>query len=98
LKPGTPARDIDAAVRGHFASLGLDQYFPTHSGHGLGLGHPEPPYFAPESSDTLEAGDVVALEPGLYVEGVGGMRYERTYLITPDGPETLSNHRITIDQ
>jgi Xaa-Pro aminopeptidase len=34
LKPGTPARDVDAAVRGHFASLGLDHYFPTHSGHG----------------------------------------------------------------
>ena len=34
-------------------SLGLDQYFPTHSGHGLGLGHPEPPYFVPESTDTL---------------------------------------------
>ena len=98
LRPGTPARDVDAAVRGHFASLGLDQYFPTHSGHGLGLGHPEPPYFVPDSSDTLEAGDVVALEPGLYVEGVGGMRYERNYLITPNGPETLSNHNIAIDQ
>jgi Xaa-Pro aminopeptidase len=98
LKPGTPARGVDAAVRGHFASLGLDRYFPTHSGHGLGLGHPEPPYFVPESSDTLEAGDVVALEPGLYVEGVGGMRYERNYLITSSGPETLSNHQITIDQ
>ena len=68
-------RDVDAAVRGHFAALGLDRYFPTHSGHGLGLGHPEPPYFVPESSDTLEVGDVVALEPGLYVEGTGGMRY-----------------------
>jgi Xaa-Pro aminopeptidase len=98
LNPGTPARDVDAAVRGHFASLGLDQYFPTHSGHGLGLGHPEPPYFVRESRDTLEAGDVVALEPGLYVDGVGGMRYERNYLITPRGPETLSNHQISIDQ
>jgi Xaa-Pro aminopeptidase len=98
LKPGTPARDVDAAVRGHFASLGLDHYFPTHSGHGLGLGHPEPPYFVPASSDTLQAGDVVALEPGLYVDGVGGMRFERNYLITPEGPETLSNHPISIDQ
>ena len=79
-------------------SLGLDRYFPTHSGHGLGLGHPEPPYFVPESSDTLEVGDVVALEPGLYVEGTGGMRYERNYLITADGFETLSNHEIRIKQ
>lgn len=98
LKPGMAARDVDAAVRGHFASLGLDPYFPTHSGHGLGLGHPEPPYFVPESSDTLQVGDVVALEPGLYVEGTGGMRYERNYLITSGGFETLSNHEIRIAQ
>ena len=98
LKPGTAARDVDAAVRGHFRTLGLDQYFSTHSGHGLGLGHPEPPYFVPESSETLLPGDVVALEPGLYVEGTGGMRYERNYLITADGYETLSNHEIRIEQ
>jgi Xaa-Pro aminopeptidase len=98
LKPGAVARDVDASVRGYFAALGLDRYFPTHSGHGLGLGHPEPPYFVPESSDTLQAGDVVALEPGLYVEGTGGMRYERNYLITADGSETLSNHEIRITQ
>jgi Xaa-Pro aminopeptidase len=98
LKAGTPARGVDAAVRGHFAARGLAPYFPTHSGHGLGLGHPEAPYFVPESSDTLEPGDVVALEPGLYVEGKGGMRYERNYLIKADGFETLSNHEIRIDQ
>jgi Xaa-Pro aminopeptidase len=98
LKPGTLARDVDAAVRGHFASLELDHAFTSHSGHGLGLGHPEPPYFVPESTDTLQAGDVVALEPGLYIEGVGGMRFERNYLVIPDGFETLSNHELRIDQ
>ncbi|HMB07547.1 MAG TPA: Xaa-Pro peptidase family protein [Isosphaeraceae bacterium] len=97
LRPGNPARAVDAAVRGHFAALGLADAFPTHSGHGLGLGHPEPPYFVPESDDTIQAGDVVALEPGLYIEGVGGMRFERNYLITPDGFETLSRHRSTLD-
>lgn len=97
LKPGTPAREVDAAVRGHFASLGLAEHFKTHSGHGLGLGHPEPPYFVPQSDETLQLGDVVALEPGLYVEGVGGMRYERNYLVGADGPESLSAHDIQID-
>ena len=48
---------------------GSTAYFPSHSGHGLGLGHPEPPYLVPESTDTLQAHDVVALEPGLYVPG-----------------------------
>ena len=99
LKPGTPAREVDAAVRGHFAVAGARSTpSPRHSGHGLGLGHPEPPYFVPESADTLLAGDVVALEPGLYIEGDGGMRFERNYLITPDGFETLSNHELRIDQ
>jgi Xaa-Pro aminopeptidase len=43
-------------------------------------------------------GDVVALEPGLYIEGEGGMRYERNYLITADGFETLSHHKLSIVQ
>ena len=98
LRPGTAARDVDAAVREQFASLGLESYFPTHSGHGLGLGHPEPPYFVRASDETIQLGDVVAIEPGLYIDGVGGMRFERNYLITSDGFETLSNHEIRIKQ
>jgi Xaa-Pro aminopeptidase len=98
LKPGTPSREVDTAVRGHFASLGLDHAFTSHSGHGLGLGHPEPPYFVPNSTDTLVAGDVVALEPGLYIVGEGGMRFERNYLITSDGFETLSHHELRLEQ
>jgi len=98
LIAGNPARSVDQAVRRAFAERNLEAAFLSHSGHGLGLGHPEPPYFAPESSDTIEVGDVVAIEPGLYVEGVGGMRFERNYLVTDSGFETLSNHEIRIDQ
>ncbi len=98
LKAGTPARAVDAAVRGYFGSLKLDHAFTSHSGHGLGLGHPEPPYFVPNSDDTLAVGDVVALEPGLYIEGEGGMRFERNYLITSDGFLKLSHHRLRITQ
>ena len=98
MKAGARTRDVDAAVRGHFASLGLEPHFGSHSGHGLGLGHPEPPYLVPGSDESLVVGDVVALEPGLYIEGVGGMRFERNYLITADGFETLSRHEIRIAQ
>lgn len=98
LRPGATGKAVDEAVRGHFAKLGLEAAFPSHSGHGLGLGHPEPPYFVPESTDTLVVGDVVAIEPGLYIEGDGGMRFERNYLITPDGFECLSHHEIQIAQ
>jgi Xaa-Pro dipeptidase len=50
----------------------------------------------PNSDETLLAGDVVTIEPGLYVEGIGGMRFERNYIITDDGAETLSRHEIRI--
>ncbi len=97
LKPGAPGRGVDEAVRAAFRERGLEHAFTSHSGHGLGLGHPEPPYFVPESDETIVAGDVVAIEPGLYIPGEGGMRFERNYLITAEGFETLSNHAIRIE-
>jgi Xaa-Pro aminopeptidase len=94
LRPGVAAQQVDAAVRGHFARCGLASRFPSHSGHGVGLGHPEPPYLVPESDENLQAQDVVALEPGLYIPEVGGMRFERNYLITPGNHEILTRHRL----
>lgn len=96
LRPGVPAREVDAATRGVLARYGLASHSPSHMGHGLGLGHPEPPYIVPESTDTLQAGEVVTLEPGVYIPGVAGMRFERNYLITPDGFETLSSHPLAL--
>ena len=94
LKPGTRGRDIDAALRRVFTSHDVIQYFAHHSGHGLGLGHPDPPYFTVESDDVVVEGDVVTLEPGLYVSGVGGIRFERNYFITASGFELLTKHRL----
>jgi Xaa-Pro aminopeptidase len=94
LRPDVPAAQVDVAVRNCFARHGMAEYFPSHTGHGLGLGHPEPPYLVPESIDTLQARDVVALEPGLYLPGVGGMRFERNYLITERGFELLTRHQL----
>ena len=65
-----------------------------HAGHGLGLEHPEAPILVPESTDTLINGDVVTIEPGAYVEGIGGMRFEHNYFITKGGCERLSNHEL----
>ncbi|HMP15796.1 MAG TPA: M24 family metallopeptidase, partial [Gemmatales bacterium] len=85
------------AVRRVFESKHLNQDFAPHTGHGIGLGHPEAPFLVPESSDTLLAGDVLTLEPGLYIKDVGGMRFERNYLITETGYELLSKHRLTLE-
>ena len=98
LKAGVAAAEVDRAVRGSVGSNGLLDAYPSHTGHGLGLSHPEPPYFVPESDETVVAGDVVAIEPGLFIEGVGGMRFERNYLVTNEGFETLTHHKLTLEQ
>ncbi len=98
LRPGNAARNVDRAIRATLAPLNLERFYLSHSGHGLGLSHPEPPYFVAESDETIIQGDVVAIEPGLYVPGVGGMRFERNYVITADGYETLSHHRLTLER
>jgi Xaa-Pro aminopeptidase len=97
LRAGASCRAVHAVVRDKLAERHLADYFPHHAGHGVGLGHPEAPFIVPESSETLAAGDVVTLEPGVYLPGIAGMRYERNYLITETGYENLSDHPISID-
>lgn len=94
LRAGTACQVVYNAVRGVFEKASVADYFPHHAGHGLGLMHPEAPYIVRHSTETLVAGDVVTLEPGLYIPGVGGMRIEHNYLITDTGYEQLSQHHI----
>jgi Xaa-Pro aminopeptidase len=96
LQAGAAAKDVHAAVMRPFRDAGYAAAFPHHAGHGIGLAHPEPPILVPESRDVLVAGDVVTLEPGAYVEGIGGMRIEHNYLITERGYERLTNHVISL--
>jgi Xaa-Pro aminopeptidase len=96
LKPGAGAREVYRAVAEPFAAAGRPRIFPHHAGHGLGLGHPEAPAFVPDSDETLCSGEVVTLEPGAYVEGVGGIRIEHNYLISEDGYERLSHHSLEL--
>jgi len=97
LKAGVPCQSVYDAVRDVFAKENLADAFPHHAGHGLGLEHPEAPFIVRNSSETLIEGDVVTLEPGLYVDGVGGFRIEHDYLITAKGYERLSNHKIAFN-
>lgn len=96
LRPGTPAREIDRAVRASFARHGLAENFTSHSGHGLGLGHPDPPYLVAESDDVLVEGDVIAIEPSQRNAALGLVRCEHNYLITPGGYERLSHHDLSV--
>ena len=96
LRAGAPCLTVYEAVRGAFAEARMSEFFPHHAGHGLGLTHPEAPFFVEHATETLETGDVVTLEPGLYVAGIGGIRIEHNYLITDAGYERLSNHTIAL--
>ena len=95
LKAGAKCQTVYDAIRGVFAAANVADYFTTHAGHGLGISHPEPPYIVRNSTETLVAGDVVTLEPGLYL-GDNGLRIEHNYLITEDGYERLSHHEIAL--
>ena len=96
LKAGTRAKDVFHAVNKPILEAGLADKFAHHAGHGIGLAHPEAPILVPDSEDVLMEGDVITLEPGLYVEGIGGIRIEHNYLITQTGYERLSNHVISL--
>jgi Xaa-Pro dipeptidase len=96
LRDGALCKLVYDAVRSVFDKEGVADAFPHHAGHGLGLEHPEAPYIVRYATETLHAGDVVTLEPGLYIEGVGGLRIEHNYLITTTGYERLSHHVIAL--
>jgi Xaa-Pro aminopeptidase len=96
LRDGAACQSVYDAVRGVFEKASMAEYFPHHAGHGLGLSHPEAPFLVRHSTETLLAGDVVTLEPGLYVPDVGGIRIEHNYLVTAKGYERLSNHTIAL--
>jgi Xaa-Pro aminopeptidase len=96
LAAGAACLTVYQAVRGVFDQAGMGDYFPHHAGHGLGLTHPEAPFIVRQANETLRAGDVVTLEPGLYVPDVGGIRIEHNYLISAAGFERLSGHEIRL--
>lgn len=90
LRPGVGAAQVYRAVYEAFEEAGLASFFPHHAGHGIGLHPHEAPFLIPGSSEVLEEGMVVALEPGVYVPEVGGVRIEDNYLIRADGPQRLT--------
>ncbi len=95
LKAGVAASEVYAAVSHPLEEAGYGR-LSHHAGHGIGLAHPEPPILVPDSTDVLRAGDVVTLEPGLYIEGIGGIRIEHNYLILDSGFRRLSDHLISL--
>lgn len=88
--PGVTGVELDRSARTVFAERELDHYFVHSLGHGLGLRIHESPSASQRSTDTLEAGHIVTIEPGLYLPDWGGVRIEDVALITPDGAKNLT--------
>jgi Xaa-Pro aminopeptidase len=91
IRPGMTGHEADAVARGIIADAGLGEAFGHGLGHGVGIDVHEAPRLAQESEDVLEPGNVVTIEPGIYLPGVGGVRIEDLAVVREDGLELLTS-------
>jgi Xaa-Pro aminopeptidase len=88
--PGASGISVDAEARSSIEAAGLGESFGHGLGHGVGLEVHEAPWLNPEMASTLAAGNVVTVEPGIYLPGLGGVRIEDLTIVCDSGPEVLS--------
>lgn len=92
IRPGMTGVEVDAIAREIIDTAGFGAYFGHGLGHGVGLEIHEAPRLSPMADDTpLVEGNVVTIEPGVYIPGLGGVRIEDYILLGRDGAEVLSS-------
>ena len=90
LKAGGIPEEVDRAARKVIEDAGYGKFFTHRLGHGLGMDGHEHPYLVRGNRAPLSAGNVVTIEPGIYMEGKFGVRIEDDYAVTKDGMKSLS--------
>lgn len=96
LKAGVRAADIDSEAREYLIKNGLENHLLHRTGHGVGIGNHEAPFIAEGSTEVLQENMVITIEPGIYIDGIGGYRHSDTILITKDGYELLTKAPLEI--
>jgi Xaa-Pro aminopeptidase len=90
VAPGVGTAELDAVARRVIDEAGFGEAFGHGLGHGVGLDIHERPWVRPNVPGRLEEGMAVTIEPGIYLEGVGGVRIEDLVIVTADGGEALT--------
>lgn len=91
VRVGTPCREVDKAARDVIEAAGYGDRFIHRTGHGIGLDVHEHPYITATNEQLLEVGHAFTIEPGVYLDGRWGLRYENVVVLGPDGPEALND-------
>lgn len=91
IKPGMTGKEVDQIARDIIKEAGYGECFGHSLGHSVGLEIHETPCFSPREESVIQPGMVITVEPGIYVEGFGGVRIEDVVVITEDGCENITH-------